>query len=136
MHHFTSRAFIAAIACTLFPTLAIASTTAGNIIDLTQANVGYAALGIFVLACIVVMSEEFTQLRKSKPVILAAGVIWGMIALAYAGHGDSHTVETALRHNVPEFSVLFLFLLAAMTCVNAMDERQVFEALRAYLVRQ
>ena len=35
-----------------------------------------------------------------------------------------------------EFSELFLLLLAAMTCVNAMDKRQVFEALRAYLVRK
>jgi len=80
------------------------------------------------------MSEEFTHLRKSKPVILAAGVIWGMIAYVYAGNGDGHSVEAALGHNLLEFSELFLFLLAAMTYVNAMDERLVFQSLRAWLV--
>ncbi|MEN8106450.1 MAG: sodium:proton antiporter NhaD [Pseudomonadota bacterium] len=117
-----------------FPAIAAASTSAGTILNLTSAPVGYAALVIFVIAYLVVMSEEFTHLRKSKPVLLAAGIIWAIIAWVYVGHGDSHTVETALGHNLLEFSELFLFLLAAMTYVNAMDERQVFEALRAWLV--
>jgi NhaD family Na+/H+ antiporter len=124
------------ILLSLFPVVALASSAEGHILDLTQTDVGVAALVIFILAYITVMSEEFTHLRKSKPVILAAGVIWGMIAYVYAGNGDFHSVETALRHNLQEFSELFLFLLAAMTYVNAMDERQVFEALRTRLVRR
>jgi NhaD family Na+/H+ antiporter len=35
-----------------------------------------------------------------------------------------------------EFAELFLFLLAAMTYINAMEERNVFEALRSWLVRR
>ena len=136
MYHLITRVLTPALLLFLFPVLAAASPESGNIIDLTRSTTGYAALAIFVLAYIVVMGEEFTHLRKSKPVILAAGIIWGMIAFAYAGQGDGHTVETAVRHNLLEFSELFLFLLAAMTYVNAMDERQVFEALRAYLVRK
>lgn len=54
-----------------------------------------------------------------------------MIAFVYTGNGDGHTVEEALNHNLLEFAELFLFLLAAMTYVNAMDERLVFQALRA-----
>ena len=136
MTQLLTRALLAIIPLSLFPVVALASSAEGHILDLTQAGVGIAALAIFVLAYIVVMSEEFTHLRKSKPVILAAGVIWGMIAYVYAGNGDFHSVETALRHNLQEFSELFLFLLAAMTYVNAMDERQVFEALRTRLVRR
>jgi len=124
------------IACLLCPTLAAASAGAATTIDLTGSTVGYTAIAIFVIAYLVVMSEEFTHLRKSKPVILAAGLIWSAIAVIYANNGDSHTVETALRHNLLEFAELFLFLLAAMTYVNAMDERQVFEALRTLLVRK
>ncbi len=120
----------------LFPALAQAAETVTTSIDLTTSTVGYAALAIFVIAYLVVMSEEFTHLRKSKPVILAAGIIWGIIAFVYAGNGDGHSVEVAVRHNLLEFSELFLFLLAAMTYVNAMDERQVFEALRAWLVNR
>jgi len=81
------------------------------------------------------MTEEVTQLRKSKPVLLAAGIIWAMIAWIYAQHDLPGVVATAARHNVLEYAELLLFLLVAMTYINSMDERQVFEALRIWLVR-
>ena len=56
-------------------------------LDLTNHWVGYAALALFVLAYILVMVEEFTHFRKSKPVILVAGVIWGLIGWVYASNG-------------------------------------------------
>lgn len=113
-----------------------AAVTADNRLDLTGNTAGYAALALFVIAYLLVMAEEFTQLRKSKPVILSAGIIWGMIAYQYATHGLSQAAENAFRHNLLEFSELFLFLLAAMTYVNAMDERRVFQALRSWLVHK
>jgi NhaD family Na+/H+ antiporter len=125
-----------ALICLLFPGLVLASSSGSNSLDLTGSTIGYGALVIFAIAYLFVMLEEFTHLRKSKPVILAAGLIWGAIATVYSGYGDTHAVESALRHNLLEFSELFLFLLAAMTYVNTMDERQVFEALRALLVRK
>jgi len=134
MRHIFIRVFSPIALLTLFPAAVIATPGAVQKLDLTQANVGIAALAVFVLAYFFVMSEEFTHLRKSKPVILATGVIWGMIAYVYAGNGDSHSVEVALGHNLLEFAELFLFLLAAMTYVNAMDERLVFQSLRAWLV--
>ena len=70
-------------------------------------------------------------MRKSKPVILAAGAIWGMISFIHADLGESHTVVMALRNNLVDFSELSLFQLSAMTYVNAMDERLVFEALQS-----
>ena len=42
----------------------------------------------------------------------------------------------AVRHNILEYAELMLFLLAAMTYVNAMEERLVFESLRSWLVRK
>jgi len=90
---------------------------------------------IFVVAYGFVMAEEFTHLRKSKPVLLAAGIIWAMIAVVYANHGLPHAAEEAVRHNILEYAELFLFLLVAMTYINSMDERLVFDALRAWLVR-
>jgi NhaD family Na+/H+ antiporter len=119
------------------PALAFGSSPPeSGALNLTGTTTGMIALGIFIFAYLVVMTEEFTDLRKSKPVILSAGLIWGLIALAYRGHADLHIVESALRHHTLEFAELFLFLLSAMTYVNAMDERQVFEALRAWLVRR
>lgn len=128
----------AAMLCCLPPATVYAAQPGSETLNLTLAPVGLLAIGIFALAWLLAMTEEFTQLRKSKPVILAAGILRAAIAFIYAGHGDGHAVETALRHNVLEFSELFLLLLllAAMTCVNAMDERLVFESLRADLARR
>ena len=117
------------------PGLAMASGGAGgNHLDLTSSWVGYASLVIFVVAYGFVMAEEYTHMRKSKPVLLAAGIIWGLIAWVYASHGFTHAAEIAVRHNILEYAELFLFLLVAMTYINAMEERQVFETLRVKLV--
>ncbi len=110
-----------------------ASASTGGL-DLTASGYGIAALTIFILAYAIVIGEEALHLRKSKPVMVAAGVIWALVAIAYAAHGDTHTAEQAVRHNLLEYAELFLFLLAAMTFINSMEEREVFNALRAWLV--
>jgi NhaD family Na+/H+ antiporter len=107
----------------------------GQTMDLTTSAVGYFAIVVFVIAYLFVMAEEFTHLRKSKPVILAAGIIWAAIAWVYSTNGDGHSAEAALRHNLLEYAELMLFLLVAMTYINAMEERKVFDALRVKLVR-
>ncbi|MFZ5758169.1 MAG: sodium:proton antiporter NhaD [Thermodesulfobacteriota bacterium] len=111
-----------------------AGSAAGETINLTAHWAGYASLIIFIVAYGFVMAEEFTHLRKSKPVLLAAGLIWGMIAWIYASHGLTHAAEVAVRHNILEYAELLLFLLVAMTYINAMEERLIFETLRAKLV--
>jgi NhaD family Na+/H+ antiporter len=120
----------------VLPAWVWASGNAAEPLDLTRHGVGYAAVVIFFLAYGLVMAEEFTHLRKSKPVILAAGVIWAMIAVVYANNGLSHQAEAAVRHNLLEYAELMLFLLVAMTYINAMQERRVFDALRSWLVRK
>ena len=102
---------------------------------LTAHWVGFVAIGVFVLAYSLVIAEEFTHLRKSVPVIFGAGVIWAFIAQQYAGGGMDHAAEEAVKVFLVEFAELFLFLLCAMTYVNSMSERGVFEALRSWLVR-
>ena len=96
--------------------------------------VGYAALVLFVIGYIAVMTEEFSHLRKSKPMLLVAGVIWAMIAIVYGRMGYSAEVEAMMEHHLEEYAELMLFLLVAMTYVNAMNERGIFDALRAWLV--
>ncbi|MDH3326139.1 MAG: sodium:proton antiporter NhaD [Gammaproteobacteria bacterium] len=108
----------------------------GENLDLTSHPVGYIALIIFVIAYLLVMAEEFTHLRKSKPVILAAGIIWAMIAFIYVQNDLPHATEAAVRHNLLEFSELFLFLLVAMTYINAMEERLIFESLKSWLIQK
>ncbi len=103
-------------------------------LDLTSSWVGITAIALFVLAYAFVIAEEYTHLRKSKPVIVAAGLIWGLIGFTYAENGIDHAAEAAVRAYLIEFGELFLFLLAAMTYVNSMSERRVFEGLRSWLI--
>jgi Na+/H+ antiporter NhaD/arsenite permease-like protein len=103
-------------------------------IDLTQHPVGYLALLIFFVAYGFVAIEKAIQLRKSKPVMLAAGLIWALLGLVYAAHGQSAALEAAAKHVILDYGELMLFLVVAITYVNTMKERRVFDALRTKLV--
>ncbi|MEX2132155.1 MAG: sodium:proton antiporter NhaD [Pseudohongiellaceae bacterium] len=119
------------------PLLAFAASAGGEsaeLLVLTNSWVGYTAILVFITAYGLVIAEEFTHLRKSKPVILGAGLMWGLIGFVYAQNGIDHAAEEAVRDFMVEFAELFLFLLAAMTFVNAMAERRLFEGLRSWLV--
>jgi NhaD family Na+/H+ antiporter len=122
----------------LLPGLALAAGegTEHTRLDLTQSGIGYAAIAIFVFAYMLVIGEEFIHLRKSKPVIIGAGLIWGIIGWVYTSHGMSELAEHAVRHNLLEYAELMLFLLVAMTYINTMEERRIFDALRAWLIRK
>jgi Na+/H+ antiporter NhaD/arsenite permease-like protein len=137
MNHAT-RLSLPALLLLVVPGLAWASAPAevAQTVNLTDSLFGISALFIFVIAYGVVVSEEFLDLRKSKPMLVAAGVIWTLIGIGFALHGDKHTAEIAIRHNILEFAELMLFLLAAMTYINTLDERQVFTALRAWLINR
>lgn len=127
--------YLVALWALFLPAIALASGEAsGAIMNLTNSWAGYAALSVFALAYIVVILEEQLHMRKSKPVLLAAGLIWMFIAIVYNQQGENHVVESAIRHNFLEYVELFFFLLVAMTYINAMVERGVFDALRSWLV--
>lgn len=93
------------------------------------------ALVVFFLSYLAVLFEEQTHLRKSKPVMLGAGLIWVFIAVIAPDYGIHHPeVRAAVTHGLEEYASLLLFLLAAMTYIAAMQERLVFATLRGKLV--
>ena len=102
-------------------------------LDLTRSWFGYLSLFIFVGAYLLVILEETTKMRKSKPVLLAAGLIWALIGMAYAAAGAGPQAETAAEHVITDYGELFLFLLVAITYVNTLEERRVFDVLRVKL---
>ncbi len=130
-----TTSIIASVLSLLAPNLVMAAAAEG-MQDFTGHWTGIVCIILFVLAYALVISEETIHLRKSKPVMVAAGLIWVLVAIAYIGVGDTHTASTIIRHNLLEYGELFLFLLAAMTYINAMDERGVFDVLRAWLVNK
>ncbi|MFY9287940.1 MAG: sodium:proton antiporter NhaD [Alphaproteobacteria bacterium] len=95
---------------------------------------GYAVLLVFAAAYVLVFAEEHLGLRKSKPVLVAAGLIWILVSIAYAQNDNNAEAIKILRHNTLEYAELLFFLLAAMSYINSMVERGVFDVLRHKLV--
>jgi len=122
----------------LFLPLEVLAESSGNhTLGLTGETLGIIAVTIFVVAYIFVMTEEFSHLRKSKPVILGATIIWALVSVMAVHHGVStEELHASFEHNLIEFAELFLFLLVAMTYINSMTERNVFGVLRSWLIRK
>jgi Na+/H+ antiporter NhaD/arsenite permease-like protein len=97
---------------------------------------GIICIALFGVAYVAVAMEERLRMRKSAPVLLAAGAIWMLAGVVARATGQTSRFQAALHHDILAFAELFLFLLSAVTYVNTMEERQVFDALRAWLVRQ
>ncbi|MGB5325558.1 MAG: sodium:proton antiporter NhaD [Pseudomonadales bacterium] len=122
------------ILATLIPSTSLAAGLEISPIELTHHWLGYLCLGIFTGAYVLVTLEEKIHLRKSKPVLLSAGLIWVLIAVFYQSHGDPELVHEAINRAFLEYAELFFFLLVGMTYINAMLERGVFDALRDFLI--
>lgn len=116
----------------LWPEISFAAEQ-GRALDLTQHWAGVVALGLFIVAYLLVIFEESLHLRKSKPLMVVAGVIWILVAIAYGQQGRGAEAAEILRHNLLEFAELLLFLLSAMTYINTIKERNVFDVLRVKL---
>jgi len=119
----------------LLPEMAMAEEF--KTLGLTGTERGIYTVLIFLVAYGFVMAEEFTHLRKSKPVIFAAAVIWAHVAILASDAGiPSEELHLAFEHDLKEYAELMLFLLVAMTYINSMAERNVFEVLRSWLIRK
>ncbi|OEY71120.1 sodium:proton antiporter NhaD [Rheinheimera salexigens] len=113
-----------------------AAFAATGSLNLTTSVIGLSSLAVFFFAYMLVMAEEKIHLRKSKPVLVAAGIIWVLIAWKYMQAGLPGVAAVAFRETLLEFSELMLFLLVAMTYINALEERRLFDALRAWMIRK
>jgi Na+/H+ antiporter NhaD/arsenite permease-like protein len=103
--------------------------------SLTDTWVGYAAIICFCMAYTLVIFEEQIHMRKSKPVILIGCFMWALIGIYEAMHGGGHAHDH-VKELIGEIAELFFFLLVAMTYINTLDERNVFKALRVWLLKK
>ena len=104
-------------------------------VSLTTTWVGYASIAAFVLAYTLVILEEKLHLRKSKPVLLIGCLMWALIAFFESLNGQGHAGEH-VKHMVGEIAELFFFVLVAMTFINTLQERMVFDSLKSWLIRK
>ncbi|MCF7986003.1 MAG: sodium:proton antiporter NhaD [Methylovulum sp.] len=128
--------FIFCLASLFLPTLAMAEDTSivTAHIDLTTHFIGYLSVIVTIAAYIAAMSEEVTELKKSKPMVLGSALVWFIICIYYALHGEAKAAAMAFESNLLAYIELLLFILVSMTYLNTMEERGIFKALQFYLL--
>ncbi|PPD35637.1 MAG: sodium:proton antiporter [Methylomonas sp.] len=133
-----NRVLPASLAILLFtlPQFVFANEPASDFLplNLTHHWAGYLSLAIFALAYAVAMFEEVTELNKSKPMVLAASLIWVFIASIYVSGGMGENAGIAFRSALEGYAELFLFIMVSMAYLNAMEDRGVFDNLRVWLL--
>lgn len=128
------------LASLIFPELILANEAQTSVIgqplklDLANHWVGYFAILVTIMAYIAAMAEDVISLRKSKPMVLGAAIIWFAICIYYALHGQAKTAAVAFESNLLAYIELLLYILVSITYLNAMEERGIFNAMRIWLL--
>lgn len=106
-----------------------------EMIDLTGSFVGILVLAIFVIGYYFIAAEEKYHINKAKPALFIGTLIFIIIALyTTITGGDKKYLEEHVHHLILEIAQIFFFLFVAMTYIETLIERNVFEALKYKLV--
>ena len=130
-----SKKLVAALLSILLPICSFANDAVSTHLNETSNTLAIIAVVVFCLAYIFVVTEDLTHLNKSKPVVLAAGIIWILVALVGNATDSSSIVSANFDHVMIEYGELLLFLLVAMAYINLMEDRNVFGKLKSILLR-
>jgi len=103
--------------------------------DLTATWVGYLSLAVFVVAYYLIATEERYEINKSKPALFAGTAMFFSIGIYYALHGwDPAPLHHEMTVLIEEIAEIYFFLFVAMTYIETLIERGVFDALKYKLV--
>lgn len=104
-------------------------------IDLSTHPFGWILLLIFVIGYYFIAMEDKYHLDKSKPALFIGTFMFILIGGFYAVYGLNFIPFTReITHLVYEIAEIFFFLFVAMTFVEALIERGVFNALKGKLI--
>jgi len=104
-------------------------------INLATSWVGLLSLAVFIIAYYFIATEEKYEINKAKPALFAGTFMFMLIGIYYAINGlNPEGLHSELEHLILEISEIFFFLLVAMTYIETLLERGVFDALKFKLV--
>jgi len=104
-------------------------------INLATTWVGWVSLAVFVIAYYFIATEEKYEINKSKPALFAGTFMFMLIGVYYAMNGlNPDGLHNELEHLILEISEIFFFLLVAMTFIETLLERGVFDLMKYKLV--
>lgn len=129
-----SIAMMLFMTCFLFASGGGAEASA-EAVDLTMTWVGILCLIIFVVGYFFIAAEEVFHINKAKPALFIGTFIFILIGLYLAINQMSTAALTIeMNHLIFEIANIIFFLLVAMTYIEALIEREVFNALKYNLV--
>lgn len=104
-------------------------------LDLTTTWVGIVGFAIFLIAYYFIAAEEKYEINKAKPALFAGTLMFMLIGVYYAINGlDPNALHDELEKLILEIAEIFFFLFVAMTFIETLIERGVFELMKYKLV--
>jgi len=104
-------------------------------INLATTWVGWASLAVFVIAYYFIATEEKYEINKAKPALFAGTFMFMLVGIYYAINGlNPEPLHDELERLILEISEIFFFLLVAMTFIETLLERGVFDLMKYKLV--
>jgi len=111
------------------------ATHAATDINLATTWVGWLSLAVFVIAYYFIATEEKYEINKAKPALFAGTFMFMLVGIYYTINGlDPMPLHEELEHLILEIAEIFFFLLVAMTFIETLLERGVFDLMKYKLV--
>ena len=108
---------------------------AGHAVDLATEPFGWFLLAIFVVGYYFIAAEEKYHINKAKPALFTGTFMFMLLGGYYAVNGlNFGAFDTEIAHLILEIAEIFFFLFVAMTFIEALIERNVFDALKEKLL--
>ncbi|MDD5202183.1 MAG: sodium:proton antiporter NhaD [Sulfurimonas sp.] len=104
-------------------------------ISLATTWVGWLSLVVFIVAYYFIATEERYEVNKAKPALFAGTFMFMLIGIYYAINGlNPAPLHDELEALILEIAEIFFFLLVAMTFIETLIERGVFDLMKYKLV--
>ncbi|GLS89969.1 sodium:proton antiporter NhaD [Psychromonas marina] len=105
-------------------------------VDLAVKPFGWLLLAIFVVGYYFIAAEEKYHINKAKPALFTGTFMFMLLGGYYAVNGLNFAAfDTEIAHLILEIAEIFFFLFVAMTFIEALIERNVFDALKEKLLK-
>lgn len=103
--------------------------------DLTTSWVGIVSFAIFIIGYYFIATEERYEVNKAKPALFTGTFIFMLIGIYYTIHGlDVNPLHDEMERLILEIAEIYFFLFVAMTYIETLIERNVFDVLKYKLV--
>ncbi len=104
-------------------------------VNLATTWVGWLSLLVFIVAYYFIATEEKWEVNKAKPALFAGTFMFMLVGIYFAINGmDPAPLHNELEHLILEIAEIFFFLLVAMTYIETLIERGVFDLMKYKLV--